>query len=139
MVQVVRINVVYLTITSYFSLSLSLCVSEHAFTTCVTLHLRIANRVGEDSRCRGGIVNTRCGFSRALFVRPESPKALWRFRVSTSNSPNGRSLPQPHTHVRYMYHTYAQQDIRVCGDDHCEPHNRQFSNPKALSLLRVSI
>ena len=27
----------------------------------VTLRVRIANRVGEDSRCRGGIVNTRSG------------------------------------------------------------------------------
>ena len=32
----------------------------------VILHARIANQMGEDSRCRGGIVNTRCGCSRAL-------------------------------------------------------------------------
>ena len=74
----------------------------------VTLHPRTANQVGEDSRCRGGIVNIRVGFSRALFVRPESPKALWRFRVSTSNSPSGRSWPQTYTQVRYIYHTYAR-------------------------------
>ena len=73
------------------------CVSEHAFTirlynytTCVTFHLRIANRVGEDSCSRGGIVHTRFGCSRAPSVPPNSPKALWRFRVSTSNSPSSR-------------------------------------------------
>ena len=38
------------------------------------------------------------GCSRALFVRPESPKALWRFRASTSNSLSGRSWLQ-HTHT----------------------------------------
>jgi len=34
---------------------------------------------------------------------------------------------------------YTQQDIRVYEDDHFEPPNRQYSNTKALSLLRVSI
>ena len=47
-----------------------------------------------------------------------SPKALWRFRASTSNSPSGRSWPHTHTPIRHIDHTYAQQDIRVCGDDH---------------------
>ena len=45
------------------------------------------------------------------------PTALWRFRVSTSNSPSGR-LAAYDTPIRYIYQTYAQQDIRVCGDDH---------------------
>ena len=53
---------------------------------------RTTNQLGEDSCCRGGIVNIRGGCSRALLVRPQSPKALWRFRASTSNSPSGRSL-----------------------------------------------
>jgi len=98
------------------SLCLPLCVS--VFMRCVTLHARIANGVVEDSYCRGGIVNTWCGCSHARSVRPKSPTALWRFRVSTSNSPSGRSRPQNDTHVRNIYHTYAQQDIRVYGDDH---------------------
>ena len=121
------------------SLSLSLCVSEHVFRTCVTFHLRIANQVGEGSYCRGGIVNIRGVCSRALLVQPNSPKALWRFRVSTSNSPSGRSWPPTDTALRQIYHTYARQDIRVCEDDHFQPPKWQFPNPKALSLLRVSI
>ena len=63
----------------------------------ITFLLRTANRVGEDSYCRGGIVHTRFGCSRALFVPPESPTALWQFRVSTSNSPSGRLWPQTNT------------------------------------------
>ena len=105
----------------------------------ITFLLRTANRVGEDSYCRGGIVHTRFGCSRALFVPPESSTALWRFRASTSNSPSGRTWLHTHTQIRYIYQTYAQQDIRVCGDDHFEPPNRQYHNTKALSLLRVSI
>ena len=101
----------------------------------VTLHLRIANWVGEDSYCRGGIVSTR----GALVVRPQSTKALWRFRVSTSNSLSGRSRLPTRTQIRDIDHTYAQQDIRVCEDDHFQPPNWQFPNPKALWLLRVSI
>ena len=105
----------------------------------VVLHARIANRVVEGSCCRGGIVNTRGVCSRERLVRRDSPKALWRFRVSTSNSPSGLSRPPTDTPVRYIYHTYAQQDIRVCGDDHFQQPKLQYSNPKALSLLRVSI
>ena len=86
-----------------------------------TFHLRIANRVGEDSCCRGGIVNTRCGCSRALFVRPNSFTALWRFRASTSNILIDRYMPPTHTHFRHIYHIYAQQDIRVYEDDHDKP------------------
>ena len=105
----------------------------------VVLHARIANRVVEGSCCRGGIVNTRVGCSRARSVRRKSPKALWRFRVSTSNSLIDRSGLQPHTPIRYIDHICAQQGIRVCEDDHFEPPIRQYANPKALSLLRVSI
>jgi len=117
------------------------CVSEHAFTTCVpsyyttcvTFHLRIANRVGEDSYCRGGIVHTRGVCSRGLRKQMRHcSKALWQFRASTSNSLSGRSWPHSHTPVRHIHHTYAQQDIRVCEDDHIQPPKRHFSNPKAL-------
>ena len=41
--------------------------------------------------------------------------------------------------MRHISQTYAQQDIRVCGDDHFESLSWQSKNPKALSLLRVSI
>ena len=98
----------------------------------VTLHLRIANHLVMDSYCRGGIVHIRVGCSCVRSIRPESSTALWRFRVSTSNSPTGRSWPPTHTPIRYIHHTYAQQDIQVCGDDHFEPPNWQFPNPKAL-------
>ena len=102
----------------------------------VTLRARIANQLGEDSYCRGGIVNTRFVCSRALFVRRESSKALWRFRANTSNSRSGLSWPHPRTHMCYIYQIYAQQDIRVCEDDHVQPRKWQFPNPKALWLLR---
>ena len=107
--------------------------------SCVTLHVRIANPMVMGSCCRGGIVNTRFGNSRAPSVRPESPTALWRFRASTSNSPSGLSWPPADTTIRHIHHTYAQQDIRVYEDDHFQPPIRQFQHPKALSLLRVSI
>jgi hypothetical protein len=81
--------------------------------SCITLHVRIANWVGEDSCCRGGIVNTRYVCSRAPSIPPYSPKALWRFRVSTSNNPSGRSRPQAYTQFRNIYHTYAQQDVEM--------------------------
>ena len=71
--------------------------------SCITLHVRIANRVVIGSCCRGGIVNTRVGRSCALLVPPDSPKALWRFRVSTSNSPSGRSW----LHARHAYAVYS--------------------------------
>ena len=119
------------------SLCLTLCVS--VFMRCVTLHACIANGVVEDSYCRGGIVNTWCGCSYARSVRPKSPTALWRFRVSTSNSPSDRTWLPNYTPIRYIDHTYAQQDIRVCGGDHFEPPEWQHPNPKALWLLRVSI
>ena len=91
----------------------------------VTLHLRIANQVGEDSRCRGGIVNSRFRCICALFVPPKRSNALWRFRVSTSNSPSGRTWLHPYTQIHRIDQIYAQQDIRVCEDDHFEPRNWQ--------------
>ena len=69
------------------ALRMYLCV----FMNCVTCRVRIANQVVMDSRCRGGIVHIRDVCSRAPSVPPERSKALWRFRVSTSNSPSGRT------------------------------------------------
>jgi hypothetical protein len=98
----------------------------------VTLRVRIAMQVGEGSRCRGGIVHIRFGYSCALLVRRPRPKALWRFRVSTSNSLSDRSWPPTNTQIREIYRTYAQQDIQVCGDDHFQPPMRQLSKSKEL-------
>ena len=50
------------------------------------VHLRTTSLLVMDSCCRGGIVHSRFGCSCARIERPESPKALWRFRASTSNS-----------------------------------------------------
>ena len=105
----------------------------------VTLHLRIANHMVMDSCCRGGIVHSRCGCSCAQNIRRPRPTALWRFRASTSNNPSGRAWLHFHTPMRYIDHTYARQDIRVCEDDHLKPPKWQCPNPKALWLLRVSI
>ena len=99
---------------------------------CIVFHLRKTNQMVMDSCCRGGIVNSRDVCSRAQIERPDSPKALWRFRVSTANSLSGRSRPLPNTHVYYIDQIYAQQDIRVCEDDHFQPPKRQSNNPKAL-------
>ena len=109
--------------TSFFRVCLSTMMMMMMTTTVtlvarVVLRLRIANQVGEDSCCRGGIVHSRCGCSRAQIERPKSPKVLWRFRVSTSNNPSDLPRLHAHTHARYIHHTYAQQDIRVCEDDH---------------------
>ena len=103
------------------SYSFLLMNDTYDFKSCVALHVRIANQLVMDSCCRGGIVHIRGGCSRALIVRRPRPKALWRFRASTSNSPSGRSRLHTHTPIRYIYHTYAQQDIRVCEDDHFKP------------------
>ncbi len=132
-----KLGFVFLFLSFFLSFSLFVCVC--VFMRRVKFLLRETNRLGEDSRCRGGIVNTRGGCARERIERPESSTALWRFRASTSNSPSGRTGPPTDTQFRDIYRTYAQQGIRVCGDDHCEPPNRQFSNPKALCLLRVSI
>ena len=82
------------------SVSLSLCECMFYYEGVVKCHVRIANRLGEDSYCRGGIVNTRFGISLALLVRRNRSTALWRFRASTSNSLSGRTWPQTDTHVR---------------------------------------
>ena len=78
---------------------------------CVMFLLHKANHLVKGSRCRGGIVHIRVGCSCALLVRPNSSKALWRFRASTSNSLSGRSRPPIDTHARQIDHIYAQQDI----------------------------
>ena len=88
-------NIASVSLAMSLSLALSLSLSNSVITLSfilililpryVTLHLRIANHMVMDSCCRGGIVHIRCGYSRALFARPESSKALWRFRASTSN------------------------------------------------------
>jgi hypothetical protein len=98
----------------------------------ITLHLRIANRVVEDSYCRGGIVHIRCGYSCERSVRRHCPKALWRFRASASNSLNGRNWPHTHTHIHNIYQIFARVDIRVYEDDHCEPRELQYPNSNGL-------
>ena len=122
-----------------FSLSLSLILFVQevffcfcVFMNCVTRRLRIANHMVMDSCCRGDIVNIRVDFSRARSARRQSSTALWRFRASTSNSPSDLSRPQTDTQIRYIYQTYARQDIRVCEDDHLKPPIGQLANPKAL-------
>ena len=120
----------------YITLILLILVRE---CVAISRRARIANLVGEDSCCREGIVNIRVDFSRERLVWPQSSKALWRFRASTSNSLSGRSWQHPYTPMRHIYQTYAQQDIRVYEDDHLEPPMRQLANPKSLWLLRVSI
>ena len=102
----------------------------------VTRRFRIANHMVMDSCCRGGIVDTRGGCSRALFVPPKSPTALWRFRASTSNSLSGRFGCTLARICRIFYQTYAQQDIRVCGDDHFEPPKRQYRIPRRFASSR---
>ena len=91
----------------FLSLSLFVCV----FIRCVKFRLRIANRMVKGSYCREGIVHSRDVCSGALLERPKSPKGLWRFRVSTSNSRSGRAWPPTDKPICYIYHTYAQQDI----------------------------
>ena len=125
-------------ISQSFSLSLSNSVRTRSFVcfcvfmNCVTRRLRIANHMVMDSCCRGDIVNIRDDFSRARSARRQSSTALWRFRASTSNSPSDHSRPQTDTQIRYIYQTYARQDIRVCEDDHLKPPIGQLANPKAL-------
>ena len=117
--------------------SLSLCVC--VFMRCVKFLLRETNRLGEDSRCRGGIVHTRGGCSRSRSIQTHSSQGA--LAVSCKYFKQSKwpfSAAYQHA-FRHIYHTYAQQDIRVCGDDHFQPPMRQYSNPKALWLLRVSI
>ena len=68
-------------------------INDDDSNSCITFHLRTANRLVTDSRCRGGIVNILGGSSRALFVQRKNPTALWRFRVRTSNSQSDHSWP----------------------------------------------
>jgi len=75
----------------YITLILLILVRE---CVAISRRARIANLVGEDSCCREGIVNIRVVFLASFSYGP-SPKALWRFRASTSNSPSGRSRPHP--------------------------------------------
>ena len=65
----------------------------------VTLRARTANLLVTGSRCRGGIVNILGGCSRAHILWRQSPMALWRFRVSTSNSPSGHWRPHLNTQM----------------------------------------
>ena len=99
--------------------------------TCAILHIRIANRLVMGSCCRGGIVRIRGGCSRARSVWRPRPKALWRFRASTSNSPSGRTWLHTNTRIRYIDQIYAQQGIGVCGDDHFQPPTWQLKNPRS--------
>ena len=93
------------------------CVIE-IIPACVTFRPRIANRVGEGSRCRGGIVNIEDYHARALLLRLKSSKVLWQPRVSTSNTPSDHTRPHTHTHIRHIHRIHARRDIRGCGDDH---------------------
>ena len=106
----------------YITLILLILVRE---CVAISRRARIANLVGEDSCCREGIVHIRGVCSCERLVPPKSSTALWRFRVSTSNILSDRSWPHTHTHLWYIYHTFARQDIRVCGDDHFQPPIRQ--------------
>ena len=106
---------------------------------CAMLHLRIANHLAKDSSCRGGIVDIRAGCSRALLVRLYRPKALWRFRVSTSNSRTRQRERHDRTPFRRIDHIYAQQGIQGYEDYRLQLQLQQFLYPKALGLLRVSI
>ena len=81
----------------YITLILLILVRE---CVAISRRARIANLVGEDSCCREGIVHIRGVCSCERLVQPESSTALWRFRVSTSNSLGGLSWPQSNTHMR---------------------------------------
>ena len=95
------------------------CVCCVDFMECVTLHVRIANHVVEDSCCRGGIVNSRGGCSCELLVRPNrSQGALAVSCKYFKQSKWPYSAAQTNTHHRHIYQTYAQQDIRVYEGDH---------------------
>jgi hypothetical protein len=56
----------FVSLSNFHSLFVNVCFTTKVYVKC---HVRIANRLGEDSYCRGGIVNIRCGCSRALLVR----------------------------------------------------------------------
>jgi len=46
---------------------------------CITLHLRNTNQMGEDSRCRGGIVHSRGGCTFSLRKPPNLPRPFGGF------------------------------------------------------------
>ena len=87
-------RVLYLSL--FHSLFVNVCFTTKVYVKC---HVRIANRVGEDSYCRGGIVHSRGVCGSALLVRRNRSTALWPFRASTSNSLNGRTWPHTHTQI----------------------------------------
>ena len=128
--------------TQMFSLSFSLLRHSHGnklyHALCIIIRgivinkvvvgsvqfLRKTNLLGEGSCCRGGIVNSECTCcSRALAIRrPRLSLSLF----SISNSPSGgRTRLHAHTPTCHIYHTYAQQGIRVCGADPFQPPNRR--------------
>ena len=85
--------------------------------SCIMFLLRIANHMVMDSRCRGGIVHIRVGCSRALCTARKFHGALavsCKYFKQSQVAVLGRNQ---HAHS-YIHHTHAQQDIRVCGDDH---------------------
>ena len=93
----------------------------------VTLRVRIANPMVKGSCYRGGIVHIRFGsFLCASRTASSSHGALavsckyfkqskWPFLAACA-----------HAYFVDIYHTYAQQDIRVYEDDHFEPPMRQY-------------
>ena len=121
-----KLRFVSLSLYFYLFLSSTYLSNPYIRVSNIKFLVRIANQMGEDSRCREGMVHSRVGFSRAhsvrrdaraRSVRRESPKALWRFRVSTANSPSGRTWLHPYTLLRHIDHTYVQQDIQVYEGD----------------------
>ena len=93
-----------------------------------------------DSRCRGGIVNTRCGFSRVRLVRLQSShgalavsckyfkQSKWPFLAAYS-----------HAHFAILIILTLNKIFEYVEMTILQPPKRQYQNPKALSLLRVSI
>jgi len=63
-------------------------ISASVLLPYITSLLRKANRLVEDSCCRGGIVRIRGNRCSARLIRQTRSTALWRFRVSTSNIPS---------------------------------------------------
>ena len=80
--------------------------------------LRIANHLVMDSRCRGGIVHIRGGCSRVRLVRPRKFQGALAVSCKYFKQSKWPYLAAINTQIRYIHHTHAQQDIRVCGDDH---------------------
>ena len=106
----------------------------------VTLRVRIANRIG-----RGQLLSRRyCTHSGWLFscashTASYGPKALWRFRVSTSNSPSGRTWPHATRNSLIFIILTLDKIFEYVEMTICSRPSGSILNPKALSLLRVSI